>query len=233
MKEVSIKRIQFLNVSGFLVYNDSHVILVDTGHSHTSEKLLNSLASIRKEVTDIGLIILTHTHFDHAGGARMIREWSGGKLAVHKKEASNLARGFTPFPPGTRWKGKIISNFGSIVARKMARYPSVNPDIIIEDEFSLQDYGIPGMVYHTPGHTQGSLSVVLENGSALVGDNVMGIAGKTHFPPFATDKDAVLKTWQRYIDWELLYLFPAHGRKVKLEALARELPLAKRKYASF
>jgi len=232
MKKLSIKRIQYLNVSGFLLSTEQHSVLVDTGHQHTTHKLFHELDSMGKKVKEIGLIILTHTHFDHAGGAAEIRELSGAPLAVHHAEANNLKRGYAPFPPGTRWKGKVLTSLGSVFARNMAHYPAVIPDLLVESEFSLKHYGIPAMVYHTPGHTSGSLSVLLENGIAIAGDNVMGIAGKTHYPPFAENKTEVLRTWERYIQWNVKELYPAHGTKVSIDALKKELPAAMRKYGA-
>ena len=46
-------------------------------------------------------------------------------------------------------------------------------DLVVEDELSLRDHGIPGTVLHTPGHSPGSLSVVLDTGEAFVGDLAM------------------------------------------------------------
>ena len=48
-------------------------------------------------------------------------------------------------------------------------------DIIIEgdnDEF-LKGIGIDGVILHTPGHTRDSISVLLSDGSAFVGDAAM------------------------------------------------------------
>jgi glyoxylase-like metal-dependent hydrolase (beta-lactamase superfamily II) len=43
------------------------------------------------------------------------------------------------------------------------RFPATQVDVVLGDEgFSLAEYGIPGRVIHTPGHTAGSVSVLLE-----------------------------------------------------------------------
>lgn len=232
MEKVHIKRVQFLNVSGFLVYTDRHMILVDTGHPHTTGKLNDVLHKLGRDPSDIGLIVLTHTHFDHAGGAREIREMTGAMLVVHTLEAEYLERGHTPFPPGTRWKGKLLVGLGRIFARKMARYPSVEPDIRLEGETSLERYGIPGRIVHTPGHTRGSVTVVLDDGRAIVGDNVMGIPGKTHYPPFAHDRKGVIRAWEQYLQWGVKTVYPAHGVKVPAGKLEKELPGVRRRYGN-
>ncbi len=230
MTLVKIKTVTCANVKSYLLYNHDTVVMVDTGHKNTTRSLLTGLAEISKQPADVDLIILTHTHFDHAGGAKEIRELTGAPLAVHKEEAGFLKRGKTPFPRGTRWKGKLMVLIGRIFARGMSKYPPVTPDILIEEELDLSAYGIPGKVVHTPGHTSGSVSVLLETGEALVGDNVLGLSFKTHYPPFANDKAGVLDTWQLYIDHGMKTLLPAHGGRVKIEALVSQLPGARKKY---
>jgi len=230
MNDLHIERIPFLNVSGFLVYTKDAAILIDTGHSKTVEHLSRVLQDRGKTPSEIALIILTHTHFDHAGGAKAIKDLTGAPVAVHRAEADHLRRGRTPFPKGTRWKGKLMVFIGNIFARKMARYPAVDPDILIGEEFDLKPYGIPGKAIHTPGHTSGSLSVVLETGDAFVGDNLMGISLKEHYPPFANDRVQVLASWEKYISMGMQRLYPAHGKMVSIEALKNELANARRKY---
>lgn len=230
MPLVKIKTVSYANVKGYLLYNNDTVVLVDTGHKKTVSSLLSGLSEISKQPSDVQLIILTHTHFDHAGGARETRDLTGAPLAVHRDEARFLQKGRTPFPRGTRWKGKLIVFVGRFFARGLSKYPPVDPDILIDSELDLGEYGIPGKVVHTPGHTSGSVSVLLETGEALVGDNVLGLSFKTHYPPFANDKRAVLDTWQLYIDRGMKTLLPAHGGRVKIEAIVRQLPGARKKY---
>jgi hydroxyacylglutathione hydrolase len=230
MSDILIKRIQFANSAGFLISKGSSCILIDTGHSTTIEKFQNAIKKAGILPESISLIILSHTHFDHAGGASQIQKLTGASLAVHRSEADFLLKGRTPFPRGTRWKGKVLRNVGSVFARRMANYPPVDADILIDDELDLNTYGIPGKVIHTPGHTAGSVSVLLENGSAFVGDNVLGISLKEHYPPFANDKRGVLESWERYIREGVKTVYPAHGVKVSINKLKEEMEAARRKY---
>lgn len=230
MPAVRIKRIRFLNVSGFLLHTDQHMILVDTGHSKTISSFLSALDEMGKSPGDIDLIVLTHTHFDHAGGAAEIRRITGAPLAVHRSESLFLGRGRTPFPRGTRWKGKVMTTMGSLFARRMACYPAVQADLLIDEELDLTPYGIPGIVIHTPGHTAGSVSVILEDGGAIVGDNVLGISVKEHFPPFANDLRGVIKSWEMYIGRGVKTLYPAHGGSVDINEITDEIEAARKKY---
>jgi len=230
MDETCINRIQFANVAAFLVSNGNRSILIDTGHPNTVDKFHPAIESAGILPENISLIILTHTHFDHCGGAEELKRICGAQLAVHRSEVDFLRKGRTTFPKGTRWKGKVLTFVGNILARRVTRYPPVVADLLIDDEMDLNDFGIPGRVIHTPGHTAGSVSILLDNGDAIVGDNVLGISVKEHFPPFANDKHRVIESWEKYINAGVKVIFPAHGRKVLIEALIKELPRARKKY---
>lgn len=48
------------------------------------------------------------------------------------------------------------------------------PHIEVEDGMSLEQYGFKGKIVHTLGHTEGSLSILMENGEAIVADMITG-----------------------------------------------------------
>ncbi len=228
--KVGIKRIVFANVSGFLVYTDKVAMMVDAGHKGMCDHILKALAEVGHSSESLQLIILTHSHYDHAGGAAEIKQLSGASVLIHESEAENLRKGRTSIPDGTRWKGKFIAWTGRRFAKIIMRLSPLEPDILVGEKLDLSGYGIPGYILHTPGHTSGSLSVILENGAALVGDNMLGIAGKEHFPPFADDQDEVLKSWKKLIETGSQVFYPGHGSEVRVEEIKKEMPGAEEKY---
>jgi glyoxylase-like metal-dependent hydrolase (beta-lactamase superfamily II) len=230
MSLVRIEKIKFHNVAGFLLFTDTSAVLIDTGHASTVGKFSDAMERSGMSPQDIDLIVLTHTHFDHAGGAQQIKKISGAKLAVQKNEADYLRQGCTPYPKGTRWKAKVLVTLGRLFAPGKVKYPKIEADILIDKELDLKAFGIQGKVLHTPGHTNGSVSVLLENGAAFVGDNVLGISLKQHYPPFANNRELVLESWERYIKEGVKTLYPAHGNCVPIEYLISEIEEARIKY---
>ncbi len=48
---------------------------------------------------------------------------------------------------------------------------SCEPDFVIDGNFALEPYGVPGgVVMHTPEHTAGSVLALLSNGDMLAGN---------------------------------------------------------------
>ena len=73
----------YLNANHF-VYRSESPVLIDTGYIadfSETEKLITDLGVI---LSDISLIINTHTHCDHIGGNRIIQQRSGCDIALHE-----------------------------------------------------------------------------------------------------------------------------------------------------
>ncbi len=232
-QEPGIKRVVFSNVSGFLVYTDSVAMMVDTGHKGMTDHILASLQEVGHSLESLKLIVVSHSHYDHAGGVAELVKISNASLIVHENEAAHLRKGYTSIPDGTRWKGKLLAWLGRNFAKRIQRIDCAEPDVLVKESLDLTDYGIPGYILHTPGHTGGSVSVILENGVAIVGDNMLGISGKEHYPPFAENKNQVLESWKKLIDTGSKVFYPAHGGEVSVEEIINELPQAIKKYQLF
>jgi glyoxylase-like metal-dependent hydrolase (beta-lactamase superfamily II) len=230
-KPYRILRIPILNTSCYLIYNDHAAILVDTAYKGSTDKILESFDHLGLERDRLKMIVITHVHYDHAGSAREIKKITGAPVAVHKDDADRLRKGYSPLPDGTRWKAKLLVGLGRIFFRRLGRIPAMDPDILLEDKFDLEKLGIPGTIYHMPGHTPGSVIVLLKDGDALVGDTLFGLKRKEIFPPFADDKDLLLTSWGKLFGMQVKYLYPGHGSKIRMEEFRGEFESAMRKYA--
>ena len=157
-----------LRISNAYLVSGDRPILVDTGGPGDSGRILESLQQLGIEASRLALILLTHGHHDHAGSARELREISGAPIALHYADLDMVQTGTNRPLNGIHWRGRLMARFIN------SPFPSFAPDLIVENSFDLNPYGINGKVYHTPGHTKGSLSIILENSDALVGDLLMG-----------------------------------------------------------
>ena len=226
----TIHRVVLGGVSSFLVHHSGSAILVDTGRRSSGERILERMKELDIVPEKLSLIILTHAHYDHAGSAAEIRQQTGCRIMVHSSEADRLRAGSTPLPGGTRWKARILVGLGRALAPGLGKYPPAEPDIEAGESESLEPYGFPGRVIHAPGHTPGSMVVVMEGGELLSGDTFFGLAGKLHFPPFAEDIPALLRSWQRIRELPVTRIYPAHGHSFPAQEFHQELPEALSRY---
>lgn len=229
-QEYSIQRISLDKVSSFLVFRKGAAILIDCGNNGSEEKIQDALSGVGLGPGDLKLLILTHAHFDHAGSAAKLKEWSGCRILVHSLEVSRLREGFAPLPRGTRWKAKILMVAGRLLARRIGSFPGVDPDMELSDTMDLNEFGFPGRVIPTPGHTHGSMIILMDGGELFAGDTLFGIPWKEHFPPFAEDLPALLRSWKQIRDMPVNTIYPAHGLHFSRESFLAEFEQAMKKY---
>jgi hydroxyacylglutathione hydrolase len=192
--------IPMMTSNAYVVANGKRAILIDCGMKKKEKKILAAMERMQLSPQDIRLIILTHTHYDHAGSIKALQQITGAKILVHKAEAGCLAQGHCAFPKGTMWFPKIMSAIGRAFNKWVGRYKPVVPDIAISKRFDLQPFGIDGYVLSTPGHTAGSLSVVIEDNHAIVGDTLFNIFKHSVYPPYANDQEILLKSWKKLLE---------------------------------
>lgn len=74
----------------------------------------------------------------------------------------------------------------------------------------LEEFGVNGSIVPTPGHTKGSMSIVLPTGEAFVGDLAVNFIGSV-FPPFAENVQDVMISWRKLVNLGANTIFPSHG----------------------
>ncbi|HOK26594.1 MAG TPA: MBL fold metallo-hydrolase [Bacteroidales bacterium] len=210
----------------YLLRGSKGIVMVDSGPPSKIRAFKKKLSKLYILPGDIKLLLLTHAHFDHAGLSNEIQNFTDARVMIHRYEWNALEKGQYFDRTGIDLWGKISGIFLSFFARKIF-FPLPRPDLIVGDEdISLLDYGVDGTVIHTPGHTPGSLSVVLKTGEAFVGS--MAHAGfpyrtKPGFPVFATDLGELKKSWKKLIDYGARIIFPAHGNPFPIELLKQKI----------
>ncbi|NRD80745.1 MBL fold metallo-hydrolase [Bacillus sp. BRMEA1] len=143
---------------------DKSCLIFDPGGE--AKKLINLLNSRGLKPK---AIILTHAHFDHIGAVDEIRDHYKIPLYVHKQEE--------------KWLGDPSLN-GSQFFTMIEPIKAKPADIIIREEGSLKIDQFVFHVYHTPGHSPGSLSFYFaEEGFVISGDALFqGSIGRTDLP---------------------------------------------------
>ncbi len=189
-------------------------IMIDGGMPNRERDFRKRLERLSVRPEDIELLLLTHGHWDHVGSAAAIKELTGAKIALHSAEKTWLEQGLTPLPPGsTRW-GRIFFKLMEFFMFRV-HVPPTEVDIVLEDaELRLDDYGIPASVIPTPGHSAGSVSVLLDSGEAFVGDLAMNgfpLRFRPGLPILAEDPQMVRDSWKVLLDRGATRVFPAHG----------------------
>jgi len=201
-----------LGRANVFVIRGKRAVLVDTGFPGSAPAIINSLTRNGIEPDWVSLILITHGHSDHFGSAAEIKKQTGAPIAVHQLDAEVLKKGQDSALSPT---GAIGRFFLSLMAKRgPAKAPPVKPDIIIGEEMDLNKYGADGKVIHTPGHTAGSLSVILSSGEAIVGDLIMrGIVRfwQPNYPLFADNMFQLKESLKLILRKKPTKIYCTHG----------------------
>ena len=214
-------------VNAHLILGSSGVVLVDAGLPGSEAKVGKALRKAGLSFRDIRLIVVTHAHVDHAGGAARLRELSGAPILAHAGDLAHYERrapmAFCP----TGWFGRLFLKTGLMVEP----YEAFTPDLLLSgsDGMDLGTYGIRGSVRPTPGHTEGSISVELASKSALVGDLIasgillggLACTGRAKQPPFEDDARAVGGVLRQMVEAGHARFYMGHGGPLDAQEVSR------------
>jgi hydroxyacylglutathione hydrolase len=142
------------------------IYLIDSGVASSKDVIFDYIREMGRSPREISLLILTHSHPDHIGGAYAIQRASGCEIAAHSAERSWIE------DTDRQLRERPVPSFRSLVAG------SVKVDRIIEDGDILNlEEDLSLRVLHTPGHSIGSISLLLQEEGALFSGDVIPIDG--------------------------------------------------------
>ncbi|OPH49632.1 metal-binding protein [Paenibacillus ferrarius] len=170
-------------------------IIIDPGMNPKS--LIKKIADL-----DIVAILLTHAHFDHIGGVDEIRKLKRCPVYIHDLEADWLTN---PKKNGSaRWP-----DLGALIETDPAEFA-------LDEGQTLEFLGIQLKVFHTPGHSPGSVSFLYDK-HLFGGDVLFKLSvGRTDLP--GGDNNTLLDSIQDKLfalDDDVI-VYPGHGAKTTI-----------------
>ena len=218
-----------LGIDNVYVVKDKGVVIIDSGAPKKGKVFFKALNNIGIKPEEIQLIILTHGHWDHIGATAEIKQVTGAKVVMHKNEIQWLEESLKPMPPGITTWGKISTKLFSWTIVPFVHIEPTKIDIVLgEEEYPLEEYGISGKIVYTPGHSSGSVSVLLDTGEAFVGDSAMNkfpLRSSPGLPIYAEDAGALKKSWEKLLGENIKMVYPAHGEPFSVDIMREQVPM--------
>ena len=152
-------------VFAYLIFGDQ-ICLIDSGVAGSEAIILDYVKQAGRDPREITRLVFTHSHADHIGGSRAIKEQTGCKVAAHidaKPWIEDVDRQYAERP---------IGNFYDLVGG------SIGIDLGLKDgdQLDLGD-GKTLEIFHTPGHSKGAISLLDHHDMALFSGDAVPKSG--------------------------------------------------------
>jgi glyoxylase-like metal-dependent hydrolase (beta-lactamase superfamily II) len=133
----------------YLINIEGHAAIVDAGCGHATDRLLQNIKRCGVADESIDYLLVTHSHFDHTGGAAELKQHFNLKIVAHEKDAVFLEEGNQKVT-GAAWYGAALKPFTVDVKLDQP-----------ETRILLGTHAVTAI--HVPGHSPGSLVYMMES----------------------------------------------------------------------
>ncbi len=180
--------------------------MLDSGWPHCLLTLKSQVKTFGLKLSDIRYVMMTHAHPDHAGLMQTLKRLCDAQLVIHEKQVPFLEE-LNAF-----FERKHDADFEPVRIEK--------GDLVVKNANNravLQSIGIQGELVETPGHSDDSVSLVVDEGDAFTGDLTR--------PDLATEDNAAALTasWNKILQRRIKWIYPGHGEPIAASAIEKLL----------
>jgi len=187
----------------YLIDTGQGLLMVDTGWAGSLPALKSQLKRVGIGLDQIRYVMMTHHHPDHAGLTQEIKDASQARLVILEVQI--------PF----------LENLKAFQAEKSV-YRAIRidaSDLVLRgsNRADLYGVGIQGEIIETPGHSDDSVSLVLDSGLAFIGD--------LQLPDRVRDeaRQLTLVSWKKLLTLGAKTFYPGHGDPFGAEAVKKNI----------
>lgn len=190
MSNVTIVNVGYRSTNFWVISAGISRLLVDLGWPGSMGKMRANLRRMDIPLEEIRYGLATHYHIDHAGLAQELK-LAGVSLLVLDIQVQAIPLMKNHIKPQENYVD--ITNHDNVTIS------------FAESRPLLARIGIPGEIVHTPGHSDDSVSLLLDDGSAFIGD--------LSHPYFVglEDAEAVNASWELLRERGAKRVYPGHG----------------------
>ena len=190
-----MKKLRYGNTNTFYIAGANGGLLIDTDYAGTLPQFFKAIKNARIDISDISYMLATHYHPDHIGIVSELQKL-GVTLLIVDVQRSSVHFADEIFSRDKRLNYKPIDENKAKVIR------------CAESRSFLYSIGIYGEIIHTPSHSEDSISIILDDGTCIVGDlePVEYLAAYDHNPRLKSD-------WEQIMSYHPKRILYAHANE--------------------
>ena len=154
-------------VYSFILFGET-ITLIDTGVAGSEKTIFEAIGSLGRDPAEISLIVLTHSHPDHIGAARAIREETGCSIVAHRAERAWIE------DTDLQARERPVPGFAGLVGGPVPLDHEITDGEVIDPDGSGT---IELQMMHVPGHSPGSIALFLRDQGALFSGDAIPVPG--------------------------------------------------------
>lgn len=185
---MNIVNVGYDSTNYYLLPETSGYLMVDAGWPGTLPKLLNACKRKGVALAQVRHVLVTHFHPDHAGLVQELKA-AGARLLlmeIQREAVAPMARHMKPEQHYT----------------EIDLHDNIDLSLADSRDF-LKKIGLNGEIIATPGHSDDSVSLILDEGLAFTGDLGLDLNPEP--------EDVTHQSWQRIRALGVETIYPAHG----------------------
>ncbi|TWU21933.1 MBL fold metallo-hydrolase [Bythopirellula polymerisocia] len=190
----------------YLIYDESDWLLLDIGYEDAVDECIELIRQLDFPFSKCQTLVASHADVDHIQGLSKAKQILKTTVTCHPLSAKHLE------------SGDKLATFAEIAAQDIhMAMPAVEVDHQVNDGDIIKLGGLELEVWHTPGHTDGQLSLRLGNlllsGDNLFRDGCVGAIDAHHGSSISDFIASLTRIRESDVEW----LLPSHGPAFRKE----------------
>jgi hydroxyacylglutathione hydrolase len=178
-------------------------VLIDPGHEAHFDHVVQGLDALGLGIGDIDFVICTHSHPDHLEGARRFKG-QRAQMSLHKADWHFLS-------------DMMAQGWGAMIGHLCETPPD---DFLEEGPLNLK--GLELQVFHTPGHSPGSVCLYWPDKKVLFTGDLIFAEGLGRVDLPGGDGKLLKESILRMKALDTHWIMPGHGEYVATEINVRQ-----------
>jgi len=185
---MNIVNVGYDSTNYYVIGNATTKLLIDVGWPGTLPKLLHALKRKGIDLQEIEYLMATHYHPDHAGLAQEVKR-QGVKLIMLENQIQAIPTLRQYMKPGNHYVEIDLNDNVNLATGETRAF--------------LSAFGVQGEIISTPGHSEDSVTVILDEGAAFTGD-------LPHWQ-VAEGSGRAKSSWEKIRRHNVKTIYPGHG----------------------